>query len=165
MGARTRNSEFDRLENKTLDARFRTEICQGLNCSPFEAEAVLQAGHPWMDQMRERRGELMTKIASPKHRADPGFQRALGQTLAELKTSYQDAYIASHTQARLGATDDQRKARLGQDHRLHQLQQLSTVEMMPAQQLRDFQNALFRLKTCFSLTKQDLDADPSSCRV
>lgn len=125
-----------------------------------KAEAVLEAGHAWVDQMRERRGELMAKITSPKQRADAGFQRALGQTLAELKTAYHDAYLASHAQARLGATDDQRKARLGQDHRLKQLQQLATVEMMPAQQLRDFQNALFGLKTCFSLTKQDLDADP-----
>jgi hypothetical protein len=125
-----------------------------------KAEAVLQAGHPWVDQMRERRGELMAKITSPKHRADSGFQRALGQALAELKTAYQDAYLQRHAQARLGATDDQRKAQLGQDPRLKQLQQLSTVEMMPTQQLRDFQNTLFGLKTCFSLTKQDLDADP-----
>ncbi|TNF32509.1 MAG: ATP-binding protein [Deltaproteobacteria bacterium] len=125
-----------------------------------KAEAVLEAGHPWVDQMRERRGELMAKITSPKHRADSSFQRALGQALAELKTAYQDAYLKSHAQARLGATDDQRKARLGQDPRLKQLQLLSTVEMMPTQQLRDLQNALFGLKTCFALTKQDLDADP-----
>ncbi|RDE49561.1 MAG: ATP-binding protein [Candidatus Accumulibacter meliphilus] len=125
-----------------------------------KAEAVLQAGHSWVDQMRERRGELMAKITSPKHRADAGFQRALGQSLAELKTAYQDAYLTSHGQARLGATGDQRKARLGRDPRLKQLQQLSTVEMMPTQQLRDYQNTLFGLKTCFSLTKQDLDADP-----
>lgn len=125
-----------------------------------KAEAVLERGHPWADQMRDRRGELMAKITSPKHRADAGFQRALGQALAELKTAYQDAYLGSHGQARLGATDDQRKARLGQDPRLKQMQQFSTVEMMPTQQLRDYQNALFGLKTCFSLTKQDLEADP-----
>ncbi|MEA1053335.1 DUF6079 family protein [Lamprobacter modestohalophilus] len=125
-----------------------------------KAEAVLEAGHPWIDQMRERRGELMAKITSPKHRADSSFQRTLGQALAELKGAYQDFYLDSHTQLRLGATDDQRKGRLNQDPRLKQLQQLATVEMMPAQQLRDVQNALFGLKTCFSLTKQDLDADP-----
>jgi DNA-binding CsgD family transcriptional regulator len=32
---------IERLDSKTLDARFTTEIEQGLNCSPFEAEAVL----------------------------------------------------------------------------------------------------------------------------
>jgi DNA-binding CsgD family transcriptional regulator len=42
MGVRNRNREvLERLDSKTLDARFTTEIQQGLNCSPFEAEAVL----------------------------------------------------------------------------------------------------------------------------
>ncbi len=30
-----------RLASKTLDAQFKTTIQEGLNCSPFEAEAVL----------------------------------------------------------------------------------------------------------------------------
>ena len=43
MGLRNRSKELlDRLNCKTLDDRFRTEICHGLNCSPFEAAAVLQ---------------------------------------------------------------------------------------------------------------------------
>src|SRR6516162_6194145 len=42
MGIRNRNREvIERLDSKTLDARFTTEIEQGLNCSPFESEAVL----------------------------------------------------------------------------------------------------------------------------
>ena len=42
MGVRNpRKEELRRLESKTLEARFRTIIEQGLNCSPFEAEAVL----------------------------------------------------------------------------------------------------------------------------
>jgi DNA-binding CsgD family transcriptional regulator len=42
MGVRNRRREvLERLDSKTLDARFTTEIQQGLNCSPFEAEAVL----------------------------------------------------------------------------------------------------------------------------
>jgi hypothetical protein len=43
MGVRNvRRQELRRLEAKTLDARFLTEIQEGLNCSPFECEAVLQ---------------------------------------------------------------------------------------------------------------------------
>jgi DNA-binding CsgD family transcriptional regulator len=42
MGIRNPDREvLERLDSKTLDARFTTEIQQGLNCSPFEAEAVL----------------------------------------------------------------------------------------------------------------------------
>ena len=42
MGIRQRDREvIERLDSKTLDARFTVEIEQGLNCSPFEAQAVL----------------------------------------------------------------------------------------------------------------------------
>jgi DNA-binding CsgD family transcriptional regulator len=42
MGVRNRDREvIRRLDSKTLDARFTTEVEQGLNCSPFESEAVL----------------------------------------------------------------------------------------------------------------------------
>ena len=124
------------------------------------AEAVLPEGHPWVAEVKEAQGDLLAKVTSPKHRADPSFQRALGARLAELKAKYQDAYLALHGRARLGASDDQRKGKLTQDPRLLQLQKLAGVEMMPAQQLRDFENRLFGLKTCFSLTRQDLEAEP-----
>lgn len=43
MGCRNRTKEtLDRLNFKTLDAKFLQEVGQGLNCSRFEAEAVLQ---------------------------------------------------------------------------------------------------------------------------
>ena len=42
MGTRNRRKEVvDRLGLKTLDAQFLAEVRDGLNCSPFEAEAVL----------------------------------------------------------------------------------------------------------------------------
>jgi hypothetical protein len=42
MGVRNSDREvIKRLDSKTLDSRFTTEIKQGLSCSPFEAEAVL----------------------------------------------------------------------------------------------------------------------------
>jgi hypothetical protein len=43
MGVRNKKREtLKRLDSKTLDARFLNEIQNGLNCSPFEAEAVLE---------------------------------------------------------------------------------------------------------------------------
>lgn len=44
MGVRNpKKEELRRLWSKTLDARLRVTLEQGLNCSPFEAEAVLDA--------------------------------------------------------------------------------------------------------------------------
>ena len=43
MGIRNKKREtLRRLDSKTLDAKFLQEIQHGLNCSPFESEAVLE---------------------------------------------------------------------------------------------------------------------------
>jgi hypothetical protein len=61
---------------------------------------------------------------------------------------------------RLNANEDKKKAAITRDSRLSQLQKLSGIEMMPAQQLKDLQDSLFSLKTCFALTKPELDIAP-----
>jgi hypothetical protein len=125
-----------------------------------KAEALLDASHPWQDAVRTARADLMARIASPKQRSEADFKRLLTQTLGDLRTKYQDAYLAVHERARLGANDDKRKANLAKDTRLAQIQKIANVEMMPTQQLRDFENKLFALKTCFQLGRPDLDSDP-----
>ena len=124
------------------------------------AEAVLPADHVWLGGVKTTQGEVLAKVASPKHRADPSFQRTLGQRLAELKAQYQDAYLELHGRARLGASADKKKGELQKDTRLAQLRKLAGVEMMPTQQLTDFENRLLALRSCWSLTKQDLDTRP-----
>ena len=54
MGVRhARSEELKRLKLKTLEAQFKTTVQDGLNCSPFEAEAVLdvvrEVYQPYMD--------------------------------------------------------------------------------------------------------------------
>ncbi|MGE4056967.1 MAG: DUF6079 family protein, partial [Vicinamibacterales bacterium] len=73
---------------------------------------------------------------------------------------YQDAYLGLPEKARLGATADKKKGELQKDARLAQLRKLASVEMMPTQQLTDFDNRLLTLRSCWSLTKQDLDMRP-----
>jgi len=87
------------------------------------AEAVLPSDDAWVQAVAKQKGELLAKITSPKHRADASFQRQLGQSLAQLKATYQDNYLDRHAKARLNQADDQRKVRLTQDPRLKQLQQ------------------------------------------
>jgi len=125
-----------------------------------KAEALLDASHPWQDAVRAARGDLVARIASPKQRSGVEFKPLLTHILGDLKTKYQDAYLAAHEHARLGANDDKRKANLAKDARLAQLQKIAGVEMMPTQQLRDFENKLFALKTCFQLGRSDLESDP-----
>jgi hypothetical protein len=125
-----------------------------------KAEALLDAGHPWQDAVRTARADLMARIASPKRRSEAEFSQLLNQTLSDLKIKYQDAYLAAHDGARLGVNDDKRKVNLAKDSRLAQVQKIANIEMMPTPQLRDFENKLFALKTCFHLGRPDLDSDP-----
>ena len=125
-----------------------------------KAEALLPTDHPWQGSVQQQRSALMTAIGSPKQRTESSFQRRLAQTLTTLKTEYQDAYLALHGRARLGVNEDRQKAALTQDPRLKRLQKLSGIEMMPKQQLNDLQNQIWPLKTCFQITRPDLDADP-----
>jgi len=38
-------AKWDRLNSKQLDSQFQNDIIQGLNCSPFEARAILDSVH------------------------------------------------------------------------------------------------------------------------
>jgi len=59
MGVRNpKREELRRLESKSLDAQFKQVVREGLGCSPFEAEAVLEAVKevyaPFLDQASPR---------------------------------------------------------------------------------------------------------------
>lgn len=124
------------------------------------AEAVLPAEHEWTDQMKTARDEILAGISDPIQRSKAAFRQQTQQELDELKKNYVHTYLALHTKARLGVNEDQYKAQLMGDERLRILQKLSTIELMPRQHLTDFQNRLAGLKSCFTLTEQELDATP-----
>ena len=76
MGIRNRKREtLKRLDSKTLDAQFLQEIQHGLNCSLFEAEAVLEVVKevyfPFLDQQSVKAppGKVTLIARRPPHRS------------------------------------------------------------------------------------------------
>jgi hypothetical protein len=124
------------------------------------AEAVLPAGHEWIDKMKAARDEVIAQISDPARRSAASFRQQTQRKLGDLKKAYLLAYLSMHSKARLGVNEDKRKALLMGDERLKDLQKLSTIDLMPRQHLSDFQNRLAGLKSCFALTEQELDASP-----
>jgi len=124
------------------------------------AEAVLPAGHEWIDKMKAARDEVLVQISDSAKRSAATFRQQTQRTLGDLKKAYLLAYLSMHAKARLGVTEDKRKAQLMGDERLRDLQKLSTIDLMPRQHLSDFQNRLAALKSCFALTEQELEASP-----
>ncbi len=124
------------------------------------AEMALPSDHAWITKMQSVRHELLSDMLDAGKRETPSFHQQGLQKLSGLKKDYSQLYVTAHGRARLGAKDDKLKAHLSKDPRLGQLQKLSTIDLMPRQQLSDFQNRLGGLRTCFALTQPDLDASP-----
>jgi hypothetical protein len=124
------------------------------------AEAILPSGHEWIGKMKSAQADVMADICDPTKRSAATFRQQTQRRLGDLKKDYLLAYLAMHTKARLGVNDDKRKVRLTGDERLKCLQKISTIELMPRQQLSDFQNRLAGLKSCFALTEHELGATP-----
>ena len=124
------------------------------------AEMALPAGHEWIEEMKALQRDITLKINDPSERSKSAFRQQIRLGLVELKQKYIQAYMALHAKSRLGASDDQRKARLLNDLRLKTLQKLSTIDLMPRQHLSDFQNRLAGMKSCFALTSHELETTP-----
>lgn len=120
------------------------------------AEAVLPNGHEWIEKMKSERDDILVQIGDPAKRNAATFRQQAQRKLADLKKAYILAYLTMHVKARLGVSEDKRKAQLLNDRRLKDMQRLSIIELMHVQQLVDFQNRLAGLKSCFALTEQEL---------
>ncbi|NLD05176.1 MAG: ATP-binding protein [Synergistaceae bacterium] len=124
------------------------------------AEAVLLNNHEWIDKMKTVRDDTLAQIIDPVKRGTATFRQQTQRELANLKKTYVLAYLSMHTKARLGVNEDRRKDQFINDERLKDLQKLATIDLMPRQHLLDFQNRLAGLRSCFSLTEQELEASP-----
>jgi succinate dehydrogenase flavin-adding protein (antitoxin of CptAB toxin-antitoxin module) len=116
-----------------------------------------------VDQVKAIRGDVLDSINSELKTQNSQLARLSSEVvekLKKLKRDYINQYISLHARARLGVNDDKRKAGLLNDQRLQTLLKLAGIDLMPRQQLTDYQNRLAGLKSCFALTEQNLDASP-----
>lgn len=122
------------------------------------AEAVLPAEYDWVDRMKATRQDILDTLKQLNLNELAAQSQSIGAKLQKLKKDYTVAYMGLHTKARLGLNDDKRKTSLLNDQRLGILLKLAGIDLMPRQQLIDFQKRLADLRSCFSLTEQDLAA-------
>jgi len=122
------------------------------------AEAMLPPEHDWVQDMKATRAELLPRMKDSSQRASSGFSYHIQQQLGILQKNYRQLYLDLHQQARLGAAEHEDKKKLLRDARLTQLKQLAPIDLMPQQQLDDFETRLNQLQTCFDLSEYDLFA-------
>ncbi|RDV81702.1 DUF6079 family protein [Ammonifex thiophilus] len=121
-----------------------------------EAEKVLPEHHPWIEEAKKVKEDLLVRVSDFSSAARVEIEREL----AALKRSYIESYVALHAKARLGAAEDRRKSEFLKDKRLEALRKLATINILPTGQLTDLQNRLAELKSCPNLTTQELEERP-----
>jgi hypothetical protein len=118
-----------------------------------QAEMVLPTEHAWVKQAEAARKALQAKFSLDRTAEHAAEYR---QTLNQLKKDYHTAYIASHSNARLGVAEDKTRNSLRKDDRLLGLRILAGVSLMPTSQLTAFEESLNGLKSCSSLDEPTL---------
>lgn len=124
------------------------------------AEAMLPADHEWTARMKNTRQEILELLKQSKLCDLANHSMSVSVKLQRLKKEYITTYLGLHARARLGVNDDRRKNKLLKSERLQTLRKLTNIDLLPRQQLADFQNRLNGLKSCFVLTERDLEHSP-----
>lgn len=122
-----------------------------------QAEMALLAEHSWVKQAEAARKALQEKLSQDRTAEHSAEYK---QTLNQLKHDYINAYIASHSKARLGVAEDKTRNALRKDDRLLALRVLAGVSLTPTSQLTAFEEALNGLKSCSSLDEPTLVTAP-----
>ena len=140
------------------------EELTGLGMYLSKAEAVLPIAHAdvegWQGRLKAIRSDLLDALGDANKRVKSDFQSKAINQLADLKNEYIRIYSGLFAKARLTINEDKSKRELLNDNRIAQLQALSTVDILPSNQLNEFRNSLASLKTASALSERDLQADP-----
>lgn len=125
-----------------------------------KAESVLPRDHEWNDQVTVARLDILKQLGDIHERSKVNFINVISQRLNEVKTNYIQIYASLYAKYRLTMAEDKRKASLMNDERLTQLQAISTIDILPTNQLLEYRNKLAGLRTQGVLLEKDLQVDP-----
>jgi len=125
------------------------------------AEAILSENDPWLDRLKAIKTDLMQRLQQIDTATLQAESKAIESSLKSLKGEYIQTYMSLHSKARLSSEEDKRKAKLLTDSRLHQLKLLSSIDLMPRQQLIDIEEQLAGIRSCFHLTQAELENAPT----
>ena len=125
-----------------------------------KAESVLPIDHEWNGRVTAARLDVLKQLGDIHERSKANFVNLVTQRLNEIKTSYIQIYASLYAKCRLTMAEDKRKALLMNDGRLDQLQALSTIDILPTNQLLDYRSKLANLRTQGVLLEKDLQVDP-----
>ncbi|GIK76205.1 MAG: hypothetical protein BroJett021_51930 [Chloroflexota bacterium] len=141
--------EVERLQQMLDDLRSGLEYT-------YQASNYLPANHAWHNSVKEVRREYETLLRNPQQRSAPALRARLSGGLENLHDAYVEVYLAQHDRARLTPAQDARKVALVRDTRHLQLKALSSLALLPATALLQWEQRVQELVTCVGCTANDL---------
>jgi len=128
-----------------------------------EAQLVLPEQLAWQEQVKLARDALRQGLADPVLRGDESFKSAQINALTALKAEYAKHYIDLYMRARLDSSEEKTKAKLLSDERLAELDILSGIALLPAQQLADWRKDAAQLQAAKPIDPKQLamNANPA----
>ena len=115
------------------------------------AKQVLPENHEWVSKMDSTRDKILLKLANTEPSKIKKQTREISLELEGLKKDYISLYLGLHKRARLDNSGDNIKKSLVKDPRYKTLQKLAEIPLMPIQQLKEYQEDLGNLVSCFDL--------------
>ncbi len=147
-------NEARKLVKKLMQLQQRVNEISAVANYLVMAQQLLPEDHDWHQEVETALEDLLHVLKQGE-----SCQAEL-QELRRLKDKYIDIYLGLHGGSRLNATQDNKKSKLLSDPRIKALKQLSSIELLPANQLDQLLGDITDLKTCWNLTKDDLKQQP-----
>jgi hypothetical protein len=124
------------------------------------AQGVLPPSHKWTKQIKKTRSNILEIVENSNPEELENQSKNIKLKLKQLKNEYIDHYMELHSKARLSINDNKLKNNLLKNKRFKKILKLSQIDLLPKNQLIDFKKSINSLKTCFKLTKQNLESVP-----
>jgi hypothetical protein len=125
-----------------------------------QAAEILPIDNPWRKKYEKEKEEILQLYRTLPVSELNAKSRELNMSLRELKNEYKKAYIELHSRNRLGRAEDEKKRNLTSDRRFYALQKLNNIEIVQNNQFVAWREKLANLKTCFTLSLEQLDKIP-----
>jgi energy-coupling factor transporter ATP-binding protein EcfA2 len=120
-----------------------------------KAKLVMSTNREWLESVDVALDNLAIAL---KENSDCSSEM---RELEKLKEEYIQHYLQLHHQARLNATEENKKKALLNDKRYFALKELvSRIDLLPRQALDEWNKNIQSLKSCYQLTREHLQHDP-----
>ena len=125
-----------------------------------QAQRILPPDHSWQESVKSVRQTIREGLADKDKRLSKGFKSSVLTQLETVAKTYRDTFVQLYNNARLTLAQDKQKAALMNDERLHTLDKLAGIDLMPSENLSQWRHEWASLKVAEAIDPKVLAMNP-----